>query len=469
VSPVTAPTSTATPARTPLSNPVSGGGLSAGAAGPASPGGSGNGLAAAGWRRPLRRLADQRRTTPGRLRLILLGLITLGLVAGLLTGLTAAGARAGTAELGERAQPLLIEAETVWSALADADTTAAQAFLAGGLEPAELTRRYEDDLRRASAALAEAARLTPARGPAADAIRGLTTGLPEYAELVSTARANNRQGLPVGASYLATASQLSRATLQPQAEVLLREAESAVSGAYAEARSTGLLVVLMLVLLALIAALVLTQRHLSRTTHRTFNVPLVAATAVTVALTLGAAGVLSGQRGHLSAAEEHGSRPIGILAEARILALQERSDEALTLVARAGSGEHEADFAKKRARLDALLGELVRIGGGDQRFRDAADGQFAYVSEHEQVRRLDDAGSYTDAVKRAIGAKATATFAGVTDNLGAALEEHKDRFTYEAGAARDGLGWLAWLGPLLSLLICALALTGLRARLEEYR
>ena len=93
-------------------------------------------------RGPIGRVGDLRRTSPGRLQLMLATLLTLGLLTGLVAAVTAGSARSGTADLGGRAQPLLVEAETIYSALAEADTTAAQAFLAGGLEPAELFARY---------------------------------------------------------------------------------------------------------------------------------------------------------------------------------------------------------------------------------------------------------------------------------------------------------------------------------------
>ena len=100
----------------------------------------------------LRRVGGLRHTSPGRLQLFIATLLALGVLSGVVAGFTGASAGSGTSDLGNRAQPLLVEAETVYTALADADTTAAQAFLAGGLEPSALTRRYDDDLRRALAA-----------------------------------------------------------------------------------------------------------------------------------------------------------------------------------------------------------------------------------------------------------------------------------------------------------------------------
>lgn len=420
----------------------------------------------------LRRVARLRRTSPGRLQLVLAGLVTLGLLTGLVAGLTTAAAGTGTADLGNRAQPLLVEAETIYSALADADTTAAQAFLAGGLEPTDLTRRYDGDLDRATGALASAARRTPETGPAADAIRRLAADLPRYAALVASARANNRQGLPVGAAYLTSASTLSRDSLQKQAQVLFKAAQGEVHDGYGDARSSWWTALLVVLLLALLAALLLAQRHLSRTTRRTFNVPLVVATVVTLVLALGVGGVLISQRAHLTEADTEGSWPVALLAETRIAALRQRGDEALTLAARSGEGDLEKDFDETTGQLTELLadaGEVMPDGSAGAAVRSATQAHVAYVRAHDQIRKLDNDGDYDGAVALAIGPQTSETFTGLTEDVVGALKERKEVFSDEIGAAGRGLGLLTVLGPLLALLICGLAFAGVRARLEEYR
>jgi hypothetical protein len=422
----------------------------------------------------LSRVAQLRHTSPGRLQLLLGVLVVLGLLTGLVTGVTASSAASGTGDLGDRAQPLLVEAETIYSALADADTTAAQAFLAGGLEPAELTRRYENDLTRASTALTSAARRTPADSASATAINELSSGVARYAGLVASARANNRQGLPVGASYLSTASTLNRETLQPQAQALFRGARAEVDDTYSAARATVWTVLLLLLVIGLFAALIYAQRHLSRTTRRTFNIPLIAATGVAAILVLGTATALIAQRTHLRAAAAEGSTPVSLLAEARILALRERGDEALTLAARGGGSAYETDFETVSSRLsgpNGLLAAATRTVEGDARdaVRSASDNHTAYVKAHAEVRRLDEAGAYDDAVALAIGEQTTATFERLTGDIGRAIESSKDAFDAQIGAAGRGLGLLSVLGPLMGLLIAGLATIGIRARLEEYR
>jgi len=422
----------------------------------------------------LRRLGELRETSPGRLQLILAALLVIGLLTGLVAGLTANAAGAGTDDLGNRAQPLLVEAETIYSALADADTTAAQAFLAGGLEPPALTQRYDADLDRATTALTSAARRTPEGGDTAAAIQQLASGTAQYAALVATARANNRQGLPVGSSYLSAASNLNRDTLLPQAQTLFRTAQNEVDGGYGDARSSWWVTLLVLLLAGLLLALVLAQRRLSRMTHRTFNVPLVAATVVTAILALGAGGILTAQRTHLHAADVNGSTPVALLAEARILALRERGDEALTLAAHGSGGAYEEDFQSVATRLDGANGLLDKAaaavsGNAVDAVDDARVKHDDYVAVHKKVRELDDGGDYDGAVNLAIGADTSATFSAFTGDIGTALEDHKATFTDEIGAAGNGLGLLSVVGPLLALVICALAFAGIRTRLEEYR
>jgi hypothetical protein len=410
----------------------------------------------------LRRLGRLRSSSPGRLQLFLGVLITLGLLTGLVAGLVGRSAAAGTADLGDRAQPLLIEAETIYSALADANTTAAQAFLAGGLEPAALTRRYDGDLSRATTALTSAARRTPDDGAAAGAIRALSTGVTQYAALVATARAVNRQGLPVGASYLAAASDLHRSVLLPQAQALFRIAQDEVRAGYRSARGIAGVVLLAVLLIVLLGALLAAQRHLSRSMHRTFNVPLVGATAVTALLAIGTLLVLTGQNVHLHRAGTTGSTPAAELAEARILALRERGDEALTLAARGSGGDYQKDFVAAAAAATTALENDYLDDGTRAAHR-------SYVAAHQEVRKRDDGGDYDGAVKLAVDPGTTSAFESVTGDIGTALEQRKAAFTDQIGAAARGLGLLTLGGPLAALAVCLLAGAGIRARLEEYR
>ncbi|MFC4065455.1 hypothetical protein [Actinoplanes subglobosus] len=417
-------------------------------------------------RAALTRLAGLRHTSPGRLQLLLAVLLVLSVLTGLVAGLTARSAATGTADLRDRAQPLLAEAETVWSSLADADATAAQAFITGGLEPPDLTRRYDERLAAAATALTSAARRVPEDSDGAEAIRVISTGLGDYTALVATARALNRQGKPVGAAYLSTASQLNRETLQPQAQALFQQARREAADGYTDSRSSWWLMLLLVVAVGLGLALVVTQAHLSRTTRRTFNVPLLTATGLTVLLALVCTGIFAHQRARLASADRDGSAPAEALAEARNLVLRERADEALTLAARAGHGKLEDDFELLRQRFVVTGPEFDEVAVLMTTAKQQHD---AYLAIHDKIRDLDDNGDYEGAVKLAVDGETTATFDGLTAVLGEAISDRRAAFDDEVRSAGRGLGALSVLGPLLALAIGVCAVAGLRARLEEYR
>ncbi len=213
-------------------------------------------------------------------------------------------------------------------------------------------------------------------------------------------------------------------------------------------------------------ALLWSQGYLSRTTHRTFNVPLVAATGLFAVLILLTVTLFANQRNHLDQAAEEGSAPVAALAGIHIAVLTERADEALTLAAR-GSADKEEDFDRATATIDFDDPRLVYA----QQFTGTAKQQHdAYLATHDQVRKLDaEDGNYDGAVALAIGDQATRQFGDLRTTLESAIDDREAAFTEQIGAAGDWLDLLTLLGPLLALGICALAVVGIRARLEEYR
>ena len=155
--------------------------------------------------------AQRKMYTPQRLRLLSLGVVVAGLVIGLIGALTFAylalslsRAKADTAQL--------IRVQKIQSNLLSADATATNAFLVGGLEPPAQRAAYDQAMSSTSSLIAEAARAQPADG---SALAALNQQVVNYAVAIEQARANNRQGLPVGAQYLRNASAELRADTLP--------------------------------------------------------------------------------------------------------------------------------------------------------------------------------------------------------------------------------------------------------------
>ncbi|MGH3858409.1 hypothetical protein [Actinokineospora sp.] len=427
---------------------------------------------------PLRRVTHSATTTPGRLSLIAVGLLLLTVVTGLFAAVTLQTKQSTLDELTDHREPLAAAAQQIYRSLSDADATAASAFLSGGVEPAALRSRYEFDIAQAGAALGKASSDVAGDSLAEQQVNTLSQQLPVYTGLIETARTNNRQGFPAGAAYLREASGLMRSKILPAAEQLYAIDYDRLKAGQAEARSFPWFTLVLTV--GLLAALVMTQRYLTRKTNRLVNVGLFGATlAVALALVWGSAALIIGAT-QVADGERNGSQQVDVLVQARINSLKCRADETLTLVARGDGPGYEKEWqklsvtfsgggpnnllrqARELASSPAIAGEV------DQALANAD----AWVAAHKKIRDLDDGGQYEEAVATAIGAApdSSATEFGKLDkNLITALNAGREVFfiqTKYAGAALTGLvpGVVV-----LAIIAAAGILLGIRQRLREYR
>ena len=265
-------------------------------------------------------------TTPARLRLLLALLVLLSLGWGALAALTADQHASAAADVVAVSEPLSLDAEQIFTSLSDADATAASAFLAGGLEPAQARQRYQADITQAairiqaaSALVGSSAARTQLPGRVARQASGtsaavgddlaiLSGQLPAYTGEVGTARADNRLGLPLGAAYLREASALLRGTLLPAARDINTRESALLTSASAQATGLPLLIVTVVAGLGIGYVFSRSGRWLARQTHRVVNYGLlVAALAGLVSLVWLASAFVIG-RGDLLHAQQQGSR-----------------------------------------------------------------------------------------------------------------------------------------------------------------
>ena len=127
-----------------------------------------------------------------------------------------------------------------------ADANATNAFLVGGLEPADARAGYVDGINTAAATLAAASN---ADSGSAAKLQAVNKVLTNYAGLVESARANNRQGFPIGAAYLRQASKSIRDdALPPLADLVSAERNRVDSSANTVANAQdGVLLLLVVV------------------------------------------------------------------------------------------------------------------------------------------------------------------------------------------------------------------------------
>jgi hypothetical protein len=425
-------------------------------------------------------------TTPARLRLLLVVLVLLSLAWGVLSALTADQHASAAADVVAVSEPLSLDAEQIYQGLSDADATAANAFLAGGLEPTAAQQRYEADITQAAIRIEAASALVgssaartqlpghlskqaSAAGPAiGDDLATLSGQLPVYTDEVGTARADNRLGLPLGAAYLREASALLRGTLLHSASDIYTRESGLLTSASAQATGLPLVVVAVVIGLGIGYVLWRSSRWLAQHTHRVLNYGLLAAGLVGLVSLVWLAGAFAVGRADLLHAQQQGSAPAQAFARADVAALQAHADESLTLIDNSGDDAYQQDFLAQQKLLGPGPGTLlatVQASGGNGA---AADAQ-AWYRAHAALRALDDGGNHAAAVQSALAGEAATSFARLSATLMDGINTHQAVFASSARGGRDAFTGLAAGMIVASLVMVAGCSWGLSRRLAEYR
>jgi hypothetical protein len=413
------------------------------------------------------------RTSPGRLTVIGVGLVVLALVTGVVGTFAVQGKKDTINELIDHREPLTAASQEVYRSLSDADATSANAFLVIGAEPPELRARYDLDIARAGAALAKAASDSSGVADAAAKVDTISRNLPVYTGIIETARTNNRQGFPVGASYLREASTLMRATILPAASDLYHIDTDRLAAEQDDV--TGFPWFTTVLLVCLLAALVATQVYLTRRTNRLLNIGLVVATGAMVVVLLWGAVALVVQSVFVGAGQDNGSHPVDVLVRARSAAVQARADETMTLVARGDGAAYEKDFQQLAPIFTGLLHEAQGLMTGEAagKIDTAVTSADAWLATHKDVRVKDDGGAYPDAVREAVDETlptgAATSFGKLDGALVDAINIGRQNFLDETRGADRALTLLAPGVAVLSVLAAAGVTIGIRDRLREYR
>lgn len=417
-------------------------------------------------------------TTPGRLRLAMV-LLVLGAIAFGLVAAQGAGEGRRAVQNVTMTERLLVSAVELSISLSNTHATAAFSFLQGKPEPPRSRHLYDGELQDASVGVTGLAGQTATSSDRGAALRRIARALPVYAGLIENARANNRQGFPVGSAYLRQASKTMRNAILPGArdlyEIEARKLISSYRGGVAR-RSLVAVTLAGCVLLVLLAG---SHMYLARATRRILNPGLVLATILLLGL-MGWIGVaLLVQRGALIDAQRAGSDPVELLTATRILASRAQADESISLAAR-GGGEAEPRLADVDRGFQAVTRPIRGLLAGAADVLGARAGVIrgaykTYLRAHANVVEQVKLGAFTRAkalaVDEGLGVTPSTKFAG--DALNRALDREiaaaQRRFGDAAARARGAQAELATGIPVLTLLCALTALFGMRRRLEEYR
>ncbi|TDD18190.1 hypothetical protein E1218_26485 [Kribbella turkmenica] len=397
--------------------------------------------------------------TPGRMRAFLI----LTAVMSVVFGLSAAqGFRQADGALtrAEANAAQLVRIQAIHTNLVSANADATNAFLVGGLEPPDQRRHFVDSLAGAARLIAEAATAQPADTAALGA---LNQTLITYDGLIEQARANNRQGLPIGSQYLRDANAVLQNDSLPLVKALVQANEERVDTEF-DGIGQGNLWVVIAGLLTLVVFFV-TLRWLARRTHRYVNVP-IAAGAVLVLLTMVVGGVALSSASSKADETRSGAYDRTLaLSRARIAAYDAKSNESLTLIARGSGDAFDKAYNASAAAVVEQLGKLNEAGLRSQ--------WNAYDQMHKEVRSQDTKGDWDEAVALAVGrtngANSVAAFTAFDTSSGDRLQATSGEVSTSLTDARDGLPPIGWLGLPIGIAAALLVAWGMSQRLEEYR
>ena len=428
------------------------------------------------------RLREAATTEPGRLRIIGAFVALLVVAFGAVTAWQMTERASAADDVLTSSQPLSSDAADIYRSLADANTAAASGYLAGPQEKPEMRTGYEKDIRTAAAKLVTAASNSDAGSDSAKTIADLNKLLPEYKGLVETARANNRQGYPVGGAYLRAANEMMQGQLLPKAEDLYQRENQRLGSDYADAKSfpwaaAGLGLVAL-------GGLAWAQRRNYLRTNRVLNQGLVTASAASVVVLLWLVVGHTVARAGLNDSYDHGVRSLNVLHDARIASLTARSDENLSLIRR-GADTKKVDGATVDVyavgyddEIGRLAKSLTKAGGladdsaGKNPVQDANGYMKAWKDRHGVAQSMNDKGEYQQARDKVIGVAKDPTsvcFDNVDKALQTALVHEQAEFKQAASGGRDALTGLPYGAAVLAVLAAVGAVLGIGRRLSEYR
>lgn len=413
---------------------------------------------------PTSRFSAGLATTPGRLALA----TTVAVVACLLLGVT--GFLAGTSQSAalhdaQRDAAQLVGTQELRNDLVSADATATNAFLVGGLEPTEARARYEASLSEAAQAVPSLAATARGEGETTD-LETISDSVQRYAGLVESARANNRQGFPVGAAYLDQASAALRDEVLPTLDDVAVSTSERVDD---DLTSVSLAQALLLLVLLALVALGAVQLWLARRTHRVLNTGLAAASvALLVGGVVAAAAVLGGNGVARSVASGPYAATVAT-SQALSLATDAKSMESFTLIKRGSGADFEESYQTSLAGAQDLLAEAQDAVDGGTRSQDLLA---AWDAEHTEIRALDDGGEWDDAVAAATSTaddSAGAAFAAFSDHARSEVDATSASAVSRLGSAATTAQIAAWVALVLGVAGAVAAAAGMNVRLKEYR
>ncbi|OBH45732.1 protein kinase G-activating protein GlnX [Mycobacterium mantenii] len=409
-------------------------------------------------------------TTPGRILTIGIVLAALGGISAFATSTTINHRQQVLTTVLNHTEPLSFAAGRLYTTLSVADAAAATAFIAEA-EPQPVRQRYEQAITDASVAVTRASSgLTDE--PLVQLLGRINAELAVYTGLIEIARTNNREGNPVGSSYLSEASGLMQSTILPDAARLYQATSERVDAE--TTASTQIPAPVIMVVGATVVFGAFSHRWLARRTRRRINPGLVVGALAILVMVVWVGTALTISTTASRSAKDTAAESLKTVTNVAITAQQARADETLSLIRRGDEEKRKQSFYQRIDSMHRQLDQYMSrsdavdkpdLEGADQlllRWRQANDRITSYIS----------VGNYRAATQVALGSSeedSTPAFDKLEDELVKAMDQGRIHLRNDVINARSGLSGAQVGGVVLSLGAAIAVALGLWPRLKEYR
>jgi hypothetical protein len=409
-------------------------------------------------------------TTPGRILTIGIVLACLGVSSAFATSTTINHRQQVLSTVLNHTEPLSFAAGRLYTTLSIADAAAATAFIAQA-EPRGVRLRYEQAITDASVAVTRASSGLTDQS-LVELLGRINAELAVYTGLIEVARTNNREGNPVGSSYLSEASGLMQSTILPDAQRLYTATSERVDTE--TTASTQIPAPVILVVAATVVFGAFSHRWLARRTRRRINPGLVVGALGILVMVVWVGTALTISTTASRSAKDTAADSLKIVTNVEITAQQARADETLSLIRRGDEEIRKESFYRRidmmheqidkyMARPDAV--DKGDLQGADQllvRWRQANDRINSYIA----------VGNYRAATEVALGSDendSTPAFDTLDESLVKVMDQSRTHLRNDVLNARNGLSGAQVGGVVLSLGAAVAVALGLWPRLKEYR
>lgn len=412
-------------------------------------------------------LRSRRGSTPDRLRLLAIVTSVIAIAAGIVGWVLADRLVDDTSLIAESTGEVLIVNQQVNASYAEAHAAAVSVHLAGAEGDREQRRLYETAIERAAVGIERVARSVGDDEPSHEALERIAARTTRYVVLVEGARSGAVSGDAGADALLAQATDITRNDITPDVRLVTERFQQRLAD---QTTSTWFLVAFF-GFAVLLVILLIGQVWLRRRFRRLINLPLLAATIITIVWLVFTGWSYWQQQQALDVADDQAYRSIRISEEIQQTAYEYRATE--TSLVLAGNGDS--------ARLDALAAQLETSGNLLNNARSVADNareQAAidevsvrwnrYREQSEAVNAALASGDRAEAARLTRG-PANAAFNGFNTSVEAALLDNREQFFENVARATDSLRWMRWAVLIASAAAALLAWSGYALRSREYQ